>query len=92
VKGGVVDPRVDIKDLEKAMKIISDADSRGRFKANPKKELKDAGVAEGDLPDELVYTLAGMSTDELAAIATLNTEMVQLGLTAEDSKVLGRAV
>jgi hypothetical protein len=83
---------VDIKELEKVMGVISDPTSRGKFKKDAKGALQDAGVTKGAIPDELVDALGSMSADELDVIAKLNKTLVQMGLTAEGSKVLGRAV
>lgn len=83
---------VDTKELEKVMRMISEPSSRGKFKRDAKGALREAGVTEGAIPDELVDTLNGMSAEELEVIAKLNTTMVQLGLTAEGSSYLGRAV
>jgi hypothetical protein len=91
-KGGVVGKKVDIKELEKVMRVISEPGSRAGFKKDAKKALREAGVMEGAIPDDLVDALDGMSEKELEVIANLNTTMVQAGLTAEGSSFLGRAV
>lgn len=91
-RGGVVSQQVDIQDREKIMQIISDPGSRKKFKDNPKKALKDAGVAEGPNIDQLARALAEMSPEELAIIAKLNKKMVDLGLTAEGSEIIAMAV
>jgi hypothetical protein len=80
------------EDREKLMKVISDPDSRRKFKANRKQALKDAGVTEGPAVDELAATLDEMSPEELEVIGKLNTKMVEMGLTEEGSSYLGRAV
>jgi hypothetical protein len=87
-----VSQQVDIKDREKIMQIISDPGSRKKFKDNSKKALKDAGVAEGPIVDQLVGTLTEMSPEELAVIAKLNKKLVDMGLTAEDSQIIAMAV
>jgi hypothetical protein len=87
-----VSQQVDIKDREKIMQIISDPGSRKKFKDNSKKALKDAGVAEGPIVDQLVETLTEMSPEELAVIAKLNKKLVDMGLTAEDSQIIAMAV
>lgn len=84
--------QVDIKELEKVMRVISEPGSRAKFKKDAKGALRDAGVTVGAIPDALVDALDGMSEKELEVIAQLNTTMVQAGLTAEGSKFLGRAV
>jgi hypothetical protein len=91
-KEGVVGNQVDIKELEKVMRVISEPGSRAKFKKDAKAALRDAGVTVGAIPDALVDALDGMSEKELEVIAQLNTTMVQAGLTAEGSKLLGRAV
>ena len=83
---------IDIKDREKIMQVISDPGSRKKFKDNPKKALKDAGVAEGPNIDQLVGALTEMSPEELAIIAKLNKKLVDMGLTAEDSQIIAMAV
>ena len=83
---------VDNKELEKVMGVISDPASRGKFKRDAKGALRDAGVTAGAIPDDLVDTLDGMSEKELEVIAQLNTTMVKLGLTADGTMHLGRAV
>jgi hypothetical protein len=87
-----VSQQVDIKDREKIMQIISDPGSRKKFKDNSKKALKDAGVSEGPIVDQLVGTLTEMSPEELAVIAKLNKKLVDMGLTAEDSQIIAMAV
>jgi hypothetical protein len=91
-RGGVVSPQVDIKDREKIMQIISDPGSRKKFKDDSKKALKDAGVAEGPILDQMVRALKEMSPEELAVIAKLNKKLVDMGLTAEDSQIIAMAV
>jgi hypothetical protein len=87
-----VSQQVDIKDREKIMQIISDPGSRKKFKDNSKKALKDAGVAEGPILDQMVRALKEMSPEELAVIAKLNKKLVDMGLTAEDSQIIAMAV
>jgi hypothetical protein len=91
-EGSAVSRQVDIKDREKVMKVISEADSRDKFRSDPQKTLRDAGVREGPGLDELVKTLRGMSKEELAAVSKVNSTMVNLGLTEEGSTILGKAV
>jgi hypothetical protein len=87
-----VSRQVDIKDRERAMKVITDAKSRESFRSDPQKTLREAGVREGALPDELVTTLKEMSNEQLAVVGKLNSTMVELGLTEEGSTILGKAV
>jgi hypothetical protein len=87
-----VSPQASKSDREKIMQIISDSTKRKDFKANKRKALQDAGVSSDAAATDLADILDGMTETELAAIAKLNTEMVNKGLTEPGSRVLAQAV
>jgi hypothetical protein len=56
---------------------ISDKEFRDSFPQDPDGALQRAGIDKGELPPKLLETLTTMSSDELAALATVKDALAE---------------
>ncbi len=62
-------------ELKKLGEVISDANRRKKFAADPSKALADEGINPAGIPAGVLNTLSGLSAEELRLLADVNASL-----------------
>lgn len=70
-------------ELKKLADVIADPGQRKSFAADPDGTLDRSDVNPDAIPDGVLGTLKGLSQEELRALARLNSQLLDSGISAE---------